>query len=54
MEIVWKINGKIVFTGRISINESMYPAFSSGVKKEGTAELPISFDIDWIKCYKRK
>ena len=54
MEIVWKINGKIVFTGRISINEPLYPAFSSGVKTEGITELPVSFDIDWIKCYKRK
>ena len=54
-EIIWKINGKKVFSAPIRINEQLHLAFSSGVKTEQNAStLPISFDIDWVKCYKYK
>ncbi|MDR3226544.1 MAG: glycoside hydrolase family 16 protein [Prevotellaceae bacterium] len=54
-EIIWKINGKKVFSAEIRINEQMYLAFSSGVKKGiSNMDLPISFDVDWVKCYKHK
>ncbi|MDR2127243.1 MAG: family 16 glycosylhydrolase [Prevotellaceae bacterium] len=54
-EIIWTINGKKVFSTNILISEQMYLAFSSGVKQElNDIDLPISFDIDWIKCYKHK
>ncbi|MDR2065711.1 MAG: family 16 glycosylhydrolase [Prevotellaceae bacterium] len=53
--IIWKINGKKVFSANILISDQMYLAFSSGVKKElNNTDLPVSFDIDWIKWYKRK
>ncbi|MDR0754930.1 MAG: family 16 glycosylhydrolase [Prevotellaceae bacterium] len=54
-EITWKINGKKVFSTNIFISDQMYLAFSSGVKRElNNTDLPVSFDIDWIKCYRRK
>ncbi|MDR1984538.1 MAG: family 16 glycosylhydrolase [Prevotellaceae bacterium] len=54
-EIIWKINGTKVFSAKILISEQMYLAFSSGVKDElNNASLPVSFDIDWIKCYKHQ
>ena len=54
-EIIWKINGKKVFSAPIRISEQLHLAFSSGVKTEQSASaLPISFDIDWVKCYKHK
>ncbi|MDR2651108.1 MAG: family 16 glycosylhydrolase [Prevotellaceae bacterium] len=54
-EITWRINGKKVFSTNILISEQMYLAFSSGVKQElSNADLPVSFAVDWIKCYKHK
>ncbi|MDR0420685.1 MAG: glycoside hydrolase family 16 protein [Prevotellaceae bacterium] len=54
-EIIWKINGKKVFSTNILISDQMYLAFSSGVKKElNNTDLPVSFDIDWVKCYRHK
>jgi hypothetical protein len=54
-EIIWKINGKKVFSTTIFIDEQMYPAFSSGVKQElSNTNLPVVFNVDWIKWYKRK
>jgi beta-glucanase (GH16 family) len=54
-EIIWKINGQKVFSTNIFISDQMYLAFSSGVKRElNNTDLPVSFDIDWIKCYRRK
>jgi hypothetical protein len=54
-EIIWKINGRKVFSATIFISEQMYPAFSSGVKQElGNTDLPVVFSVDWIKWYRRK
>jgi hypothetical protein len=54
-EIVWKINGKKIFSAPVRISEQLHLAFSSGVKKEQSASaLPVAFDIDWVKCYKYK
>jgi len=54
-EIIWKINGRKVFSALIRLSEQLHLSFSSGVKAEQRpATLPISFDIDWVKCYKYK
>lgn len=51
--ISWKINGKEVFASNIRVDEKLYLAFSSGVVKDTNA-LPMSLDVDWVRCYKRK
>lgn len=54
-KIIWTINGKKVFSAPIRITEQLHLAFSSGVKEDQQAYcLPISFDIDWVKCYRHK
>jgi beta-glucanase (GH16 family) len=52
--LIWKINNTIVKTEEAGVpNEPMYLLLSSGVEGEanGTNGLPVSLDIDWVKCY---
>lgn len=53
-EIVWKINNVVVKKDRISaFGDPMYMIFSSGVTGNASEDnLPVSFDIDWVKVYK--
>ncbi len=53
-EIIWKINNMIVKKERISaFSEPMYMILSSGITGNAIENnLPVSFDIDWIKVYK--
>ncbi len=53
-EIVWKING-IPFKKQANNlpDTPMYVVLSSGVnQKPNDAELPVKFEIDWVRCWR--
>jgi hypothetical protein len=53
-KITWRINGLEATTAKLEIpNEEMYLAFSSSLYKDFVQGLPSTFEIDWVKCYKR-
>ena len=52
-KLTWKINDIVVNEQTQNIpHEEMYMVFSSSITgKTGTAGLPASMEIDWVKCY---
>jgi hypothetical protein len=56
-QLTWKINDKIVWTAMVpELQEAvMHLNLTSLVVDEiGDGNLPVSFEISWIKCYRRK
>lgn len=53
-KIIWKINGVPYMESTKNIpNTEMYLVFSSGVTgKEQPEQLPATFEIDWVRCWK--
>ena len=52
-EIIWKINNKIVGRMNSGIPDiPMYLMLNSGIEKGfNPTKLPVSMDIDWVRCY---
>ncbi len=55
-KLEWKINGVTVYTQTQNVpQEQMYISLSSHLteKPEDDETLPISMDIDWVRCYQK-
>ena len=55
-QFTWKINETVVFTGQSSeLNKKLHLNASSIVVDEiPAAQLPASFEIDWVKCWRKR
>ncbi|MCX6256587.1 MAG: glycoside hydrolase family 16 protein [Bacteroidia bacterium] len=55
-KLVWKINNIPVKIQNSNVpQEAMFINFSSGLfQPDGNGRLPVSMEIDWVKCYKLK
>ena len=55
-KLTWKINDMVVKTQTEGVpQDSMYIIISSGVETDIiNGSLPVSLEVDWIKCYEMK
>jgi len=54
-QFTWKINETAVFSGQTSeLNKKLHLNASSIVVDEISASQPVSFEIEWVKCWRKK
>jgi beta-glucanase (GH16 family) len=50
--IIWKINGRKMYSAPNIVNEPMYIAFSSGITAEPSNNRHSILEVDWVRAYK--
>ena len=54
-QLVWRINGKEVYSNSISLNEPLFFHLITSLHGEVNEQLlPHRFEVDWIRCFSKK
>ncbi len=54
-KLEWKINDVVVNTQTSNVpQEPMYIALSTHINDKFKSNLPVSMDVEWVKCYSMK